>query len=411
MGALVQMLRTVLLQVVGLLTAAMGGMMFLFSFLRSVFSTTARKIWFGVAVLGVMVFVLASEIIPNAIEYPLFIRTFGPGEEHPGLPLKNVIHFFMAYDDFEKVEDIAASPTAIPKPIERDHPETVEVRLETKEVISEIAPDIFQNYWTFNNQVPGPFLRVRRGDRVHVEISNHETSLHPHNVDFHAVTGPGGGATVTTVYPGETKDFTFAALNPGLYIYHCAVPNVAVHMSHGMYGLILVEPEGGLPPVDKEFYVVQGELYATGKLGKTGLQVFDGEALMNGHPQYIVFNGKTGALMDTMQAKAGETVRIFVGNGGVNLVSSFHVIGEIFDRVYPEGAIGSPVEENIQTTLVPAGGAAIVEFKTEVPGRYILVDHALARLDRGAWGVLTVTGEENKAVFDGVPDARPMKGH
>lgn len=404
------MLRTVLLQAAGLLTALAGGIMFLFTFLRSAFSTTARKIWFSVALLGIAVFFLSSQVLPNTVEYPLFLKTFGPASD-PGLPFHNVLKFFRAYDDFERVADIAASPTDIPAPIERDHPETVEVKLETKEVIAEIAPGIFQNYWTFGGQVPGPFLRVREGDHVHVEIKNDPTSLHPHNVDFHAVTGPGGGATVTTVFPGETKDFSFAALRPGLYIYHCAVPNVAVHMTHGMYGLILVEPKEGLPPVDREFYVVQGELYTTGALGKSGLQVFDAEALLDGHPQYIVFNGRTGALVGNMEAKVGERIRIFVGNGGVNLVSSFHVIGEIFDRVYPEGGIGSDVHANVQTTLVPAGGASIVEFDVEVPGKYILVDHALARLDRGAWGAITVTGDENKEIFDGVPDTRPMMGH
>lgn len=410
MGPLIQMLRTVLLQLTGLLTALIGGLMFLRSFLRNVFSTTARKIWFGVAVLGMAIFFFTSQVLPNAVEYPLFLKTFGPAND-PGLPLTNVLKFFRAYNRFERVADIAASPTDIPAPIQRDHSETVEVRLKTKEVIAEIAPGIFQNYWTFDSQVPGPFLRVREGDRVNVEIKNDETSLHPHNVDLHAVTGPGGGATVTTVFPGETKNFSFTALRPGLYIYHCAVPNAAVHMTHGMYGLILVEPKEGLPPVDREFYVVQGEFYTTGALGKSGLQVFDAEAMLDGRPQYVVFNGRTGALVNNMEAKVGERIRIFVGNGGVNLSTSFHVIGEIFDRVYPEGGIGGEVHENIQTTLVPAGGTTIVEFGVEVPGKYILVDHALARMDRGAWGALTVTGNENKEVFDGVPDTRPMAGH
>lgn len=411
MGGVLQAIRSILIGGFGLIVALGSGLALLGGFLRPLVATRTRIVLIVSATLGLTLFFFSAQMVPNAIEYPLFVKTFGPASEHPSLPLKNVIRFFLAYDDFARVGDIAASPTTVPTPISRDHPETVEVKLETKEVLSEVAPGIVQNYWTFNEQVPGPMLRVRQGDRVHVELTNNKTSLHPHNIDFHAVTGPGGGATVTTVNPGETKDFTFTALNPGLYIYHCAVPNVAVHMAHGMYGLILVEPEGGLPPVDQEFYVVQGEFYATGKLGKTGLQVFDGEALMESRPQYVVFNGRTGALAENMQAKVGDKIRIFVGNGGVNLISSFHVIGEIFDEVYPEGAVGSETRKNIQTTLVPAGGATMVEFQVQVPGRYLLVDHALARLDRGVWGVLTVTGDENKAVFDGVSDTNPMPGH
>ena len=182
-------------------------------------------------------------------------------------------------------------------------------------------------------------------------------------------------------------------------------------MAHGMYGLILIEPEEGLPEVDKEFYVMQGEFYSAGNLGKYGLQVFDAKKMIDGHPEYIVFNGKTQALNGKMEVSVGDKVRLYVGNGGVNLISSFHVIGEIFDNVYPEAAIGSEPHRNIQTTLVPAGGASIVEFKVDIPGKYIIVDHALARLDRGAWGVMTAEGDEDKEVFDGAPDISGNSGH
>ena len=173
------------------------------------------------------------------------------------------------------------------------------------------------------------------------------------------------------------------------------------HLAHGLYGLILVEPKGGLPPVDKEFYVMQGEFYTSGALGRKGLQLFDAQAMLDGKPQYIVFNGKTGALSDNMNVKVGETVRIYVGNGGVNLISSFHVIGEIFDRVYREGDLVSAPARSVQTTLIPAGGAAVVEFKADYPGNYVLVDHALARMDRGAWGLLRVEGDADPMIFDG----------
>jgi nitrite reductase (NO-forming) len=410
MGQWFQFLRVVLLQMVGLAVAMGAGFTFVGTFFKNLFATKLRIFLFVVFLFGAGLFFISSQVLPNTIGYPLFMSTFGPSIS-PDLPLKNVWKFFRQLDNFERVDNIAADPANIPGPIERDYEEDVEVNLETTEVISEVAPGIFYNYWTFNNTVPGPFIRVREGDRVHVNITNNATSLHPHNVDFHAATGPGGGAVVSTVMPGETKRFSFKALNPGLYVYHCAIPNVAVHMTHGMYGLILVEPKEGLSKVDKEFYVVQGELYATGALGKEGLQVFDGQAMLDGHPKYLVFNGKTRALEKNMEANVGERVRIFLGNGGVNLTSSFHVIGEIFDTVYPEGGIGGEVHKNIQSTLIPAGGASIVEFGLEVPGNYMLVDHALARLDRGLWGVLRVTGAENKEIFDGVPDTRSMSGH
>jgi nitrite reductase (NO-forming) len=277
----------------------------------------------------------------------------------------------------------------------------VEVSLTTTEVIAEMADGTTINYWTFDNGVPGPFIRVRQGDTVRLTIHNDKTSLHPHNVDFHAVTGPGGGAAATIVAPGETKTFTFKALNAGLFVYHCAFGNPGLHMTHGMYGLILVEPEGGLPPADKEFYVVQGEFYSEGGLGREGLQLFDTQAYLDGKPQYIVFNGRTGALMENMNANVGETVRMYVGNGGVNLISNFHVIGEIFDRVYREGDLVTPPAEGLQTTLVPAGGAVMVEFTVDYPGNFILVDHALARVDRGAWGALHVEGEADPSIYEG----------
>jgi nitrite reductase (NO-forming) len=212
------------------------------------------------------------------------------------------------------------------------------------------------------------------------------------------VNGPGGGAAVTNVAPGESRSFRWKALQPGLYVYHCAQPNVSTHNAHGQYGLILVEPEGGLPKVDKEFYVMQGELYTKGKLGRKGLNVFDPDRLLVGDPTYVTFNGKVEEA-PRMKAKVGDRVRMYVGNGGVSLVSSFHVIGEIFDTVYPEAAIGSEPHRNVQTTILPAGGATIVEFTVDVPGKYVLVDHALARMNEGAWAVLEAEGEPNPEVF------------
>ncbi|MBI1969864.1 multicopper oxidase domain-containing protein, partial [Candidatus Woesearchaeota archaeon] len=246
--------------------------------------------------------------------------------------------------------------------------------------------------------VPGPFLRVREGDTVELTLTNHNSSIHNHSIDLHAVTGPGGGAVLTHVEPGQSKTMKFKALNPGLYVYHCATPNVPMHMANGMYGLILVEPKEGMPRVDKEFYVMQGELYTEGVMGEKGLQEFSVGKMLEEKPEYVLFNGRVHALVDyPLTANVGEKIRVYVGNGGVSKISSFHVIGEIFDTVYPEASTSTI--KNVQTTAIPAGGASIAEFQLEVPGKYVLVDHALARLDRGAWGLLQVEGSENPEIY------------
>ena len=291
---------------------------------------------------------------------------------------------------------------AVPPPISRDYPTRVIVNLETQELVGRLADGVDYTFWTFGGEVPGQFIRVREGDVVEFHLNNRPDSRMPHNIDLHAVTGPGGGATSSLVNPGESATFVFKALNPGLYVYHCATAPVGMHIANGMYGLILVEPEGGLPPVDREYYVMQGEFYTTGGYGEPGLQPFSMEKALAENPDYVVFNGAVGSLVgdNALTAAVGETVRLFVGNGGPNLISSFHVIGEIFDRVHVEA--GSAVTENVQTTLVPAGGATIVEFEIEVPGDYILVDHAIFRaFNKGALGILAVTGSADSEIYSG----------
>lgn len=308
--------------------------------------------------------------------------------------------------------DITRDPTDIPASVGSRGPEHIRIDLETVEVVGQLADGTTYSYWTFNGLVPGPFIRVRVGDTVEVHLKNNMTSSMAHSVDFHAVTGPGGGAVATQTKPGEETMFTFQALNVGLYVYHCATPMVADHISNGMYGMILVEPEGGLPPVDREFYVMQGELYTAQPFGTSGQLTRDTDKLLNEDPEYFTFNGASMALTTdahSLKAKVGETVRIFFGVGGPNFTSSFHVIGEIFDRVYDQASLTANPLTDVQTTLVPPGGATMVEFKLEVPGRYILVDHALSRLQRGLAGYLIVEGPDNPAVFDGV--AVPGSGH
>jgi nitrite reductase (NO-forming) len=293
-------------------------------------------------------------------------------------------------------------PPRVPAPIRRDHPAKVIVNLEVRELEMPISDGVTYTFWTFGGTVPGSFIRVRQGDTVEFHLRNHPDSKMPHNIDLHAVTGPGGGATSSFTAPGHESQFTFKALNQGLYVYHCATAPVGMHVANGMYGLILVEPPGGLPPVDREYYVMQGDFYTVGKYREKGLQPFDMQKAIEENATYVLFNGSENALVgdNALHAERGDRVRLYVGNGGPNLISSFHVIGEIFDKVFYEG--GTRYQENVQTTLVPAGGSAVVEFDLEVPGTYILVDHSIFRaFNKGALGMLKVDGADNKDVYTG----------
>ena len=288
--------------------------------------------------------------------------------------------------------ELAFAPN-VPPPIHRKHETRVVVDIEVKEVVAPIAGDSTYTFWTFGGHVPGPFIRVREGDTVELHLKNSPDNKMPHNIDLHAVTGPGGGAPRTFTAPGHQTEFTFQALRAGLFVYHCAAAPVGMHIANGMYGMILVEPPQGLPAADKEFYVMQGDFYTSGAYHAPGLQTFDMQKAIDEKPTYVLFNGAEGSLTgkNALHAKVGERIRIFVGNGGPNLVSSFHVIGEIFDRVYREG--GMTPETNVQTTLIPAGGASIVEFTARVPGDYAMVDHSIFRaFNQGAVGTLVVDG-------------------
>ncbi len=302
----------------------------------------------------------------------------------------------------EPIHATLTAPPNVPPPTNRSTPAKVIVDLEVREVEKEISEGVKYTFWTFGGTVPGSFIRVRQGDTVEFHLKNHPDSKMPHNIDLHAVTGPGGGAASSFTAPGHASQFTFKALNAGLYVYHCATAPVGMHVANGMYGLILVEPPEGLPKVDHEYYVMQGDFYTVGKYREKGVQPFDMQKAIEENPTYVLFNGSEGALIgdNALKAKAGETVRLYVGNGGPNLTSNFHVIGEIFDKVWTEG--GSHFQENVQTTLVPAGGSTIVQFKTEVPGTSVIVDHALFRaFNKGALGMIKTEGPENKAIYSG----------
>lgn len=301
------------------------------------------------------------------------------------------------------IAGVGALPVpAIALPIGKRPPMTLKMDLESREVVGTLADGSTYTFWTYAGSVPGPMLRARQGDTVEFTFRNAATSVVTHSIDLHAVTGPGGGAKATQVPPGGQASFSFQALNPGVYVYHCATPMVAHHISNGMYGLIVVEPPEGLAPVDREFYVMQGDIYTKGDRGQAGHQEFSLGKMLDENASYVVFNGSVGAVTgsNALKARVGERVRIFFGVGGPNVTSSFHVIGEIFDRVHPEGA--SEAFTNVQTTMVPAGGATIVEFTVEVPGTYALVDHSLGRLEKGAAGHLVVEGPEAPGVFRAV---------
>jgi nitrite reductase (NO-forming) len=310
----------------------------------------------------------------------------------------------------EDAVSIVHNPADVPPPVGDRGPMNHVVEMTAMEVDGILADGTTYRYMTFDGTVPGPMLRMRVGDTMELHIHNAMQSTLPHSIDLHAVTGPGGGAVFTQTLAGETSAFTFRALQPGLYVYHCATPSVAHHITSGMYGLILVEPVGGLPPVDREFYVMQGEIYTAQPMGTKGHLDFDYQAMLDERPQYFVFNGSANALATdeyALRANVGETVRIFFGVGGPNFISSFHVIGEIFDRVYNLASLTSDPLLDVQTTLVPPGGAVMVEFRLDVPGRYILVDHALSRLERGLAGYLYAEGADAPDIFssESLPEA------
>jgi nitrite reductase (NO-forming) len=302
----------------------------------------------------------------------------------------------------EPIKAVLTSPPHVPPATGRTTPAKVIVELEVIEKEMPISEGVTYTFWTFGGTVPGSFIRVRQGDTVEFHLKNAPDSKMPHNIDLHGVTGPGGGAASSFTAPGHASRFTFKALNAGLYVYHCATAPVGMHVANGMYGLILVEPPQGLSKVDREYYVMQGDFYTMGKYREKGLQAFNMERAIDEKPTYVLFNGSEGALTGdkALTAKTGESVRLYVGNGGPNLVSSFHVIGEIFDKVWYEG--GTHYQENVQTTLIPAGGAAMMEFHVEVPGSYVLVDHSIFRaFNKGAVAILKAEGPEDKAVYSG----------
>lgn len=343
------------------------------------------------------------------------IGSLSDGEIIPALTPK-------AEMDVATAVNTAVAPD-VPDPIDRSEQAIVEVHFEVVEGVSAIDPASGLEYDTWGYKVldapdsgvvvgtPGPIIRARVGDILRFTITNPAGNTHPHNVDFHAVTGQGGGAEKTTVAPGETATIEARLLYPGMFMYHCAYGDVPVHISHGMVGGILVDPENPLPEVDHEWYVVQSEYYTTG--AETGLVETDREAITNEQPTYVVFNGAKGAIAgdNALQMNVGERARFYFINAGLNLISSFHPIGSHWDKVYLEAALlNSPIRGS-QTTLIPAGGGTVVELVGRVPSTIILVDHALTRtFDKGALGMVVISGEENFEIFEAIGPEGPGEG-
>ena len=312
---------------------------------------------------------------------------------------------------------VAVAPE-MPPAITRTTPAIVDVAFELVENVATIDPASGTEFETWGYRVvdgadgvvvgtPGPVIRTRVGDVLRFTISNPADNAHPHNIDLHAVTGQGGGAADTTVAPGESTTIEARMLYPGFFMYHCAYGDVPSHISHGMYGGILVEPETPLPAVDHEWYVVQSEYYTTGD--PDGLVVEDRAALSAEAPTHVVFNGAVGAIAgdNALQMAVGERARIHFVNAGLNLDSNFHPIGSHWDRVYQEAALLNPPLRGSQTTLVPAGGGTVVEMVGQVPQTVVLVDHALARaFDKGAIGQVVISGAPDPELFDADPPDR-----
>ncbi|AWN17936.1 Copper-containing nitrite reductase [Salinisphaera sp. LB1] len=304
---------------------------------------------------------------------------------------------------------IAADARRVPQPITRDHAVHHDIELMAREVTACLDNGARFDFMTWNGQVPGPFLRVRQDDTVTLTLTSPSTNTRPHSIDLHAVYGTGGGSAATLVVPGgQSKAVRFKCLYPGAFIYHCAVPNLDEHISRGMFGMIVVEPHEGLPPVDREFYLGQHELYTREPFGSKGLLHFDDPAMIREQPHYVVFNGAvdgyTPDRLGRLHARVGETIRVFMVSGGPNLLSSFHPIGNVWARCWPQGALANPPLKYIQTQPVPPGSCFVGDMALPVPETIKLVDHALSRVvHQGLLAEIEVSGAPNPAVYNPSP--------
>jgi nitrite reductase (NO-forming) len=305
----------------------------------------------------------------------------------------------------QTVQGVKTVAPAVPPPVTRPDNRIVAYDLSVKETSAKIAPGLtYLSLWTFDGVVPGPVMRAKVGDVIRFTLHSDGKNVTSHNIDFHFVSGACGGCADTGVKPGEAKTIEVRALYPGLFMYHCAYNQdgnmAAVHIANGMYGFLIVDPAVPLPAVDHEFLLVESEFYVE-SAGK-GRGVCSLQDLMAENPSYIFFNGKSAELNPPLTIRVNDRVRLYVGRGGVNGFAAFHVIGAIFDKVYPDGGtLDAPREHGIQTVTVPAGGATIVEFVAPVPGKLTAVDHNLSRdYFKGLGQVINVQGSASPEIYE-----------
>ncbi|MBA3430961.1 MAG: multicopper oxidase domain-containing protein [Actinobacteria bacterium] len=253
------------------------------------------------------------------------------------------------------------------------------VTLEVTEETVEVADGIFINLWTFGGTVPGPVIRVTEGDTIHFKLVNKAQTAH--SMDFHAAELAPNRAYVD-VLPGKSFEFDWKAEQPGVFMYHCGTEPVLHHIGNGMYGTVIVEPQGGQLPPAREYALVQSELYFGGQDEVSDLSKMEAK-----DPDWIVFNGYTNQYVDDpLVADPGERVRLYLLNAGPSEWSAFHVIGALFDRTWQEGIVGGPA----QTISIAPSQGAIVEFTMEEGGMYPFVTHAFGDAVKGAIGTFKV---------------------
>jgi nitrite reductase (NO-forming) len=260
------------------------------------------------------------------------------------------------------------------------------LRLEMSHATVTVTPGVTYAAWTFGGAVPGPALRVRQGDTVDFTLVNKANI--PHSMDFHAAEIAPSKYYVN-VMPGDSLHYRWVARVPGSFMYHCGTAPVAMHIANGMYGALIVDPARARPAA-KEFVLVQSEFYLTAKPGQDGTHALDWERLLAVAPDHVVFNGRASQYAThPINVQPNELIRLYVVNAGPNRISSFHVVGGIFERVYDDATQTSPLT-GVQTVNVPVGGGAIFEMRLREPGDYPFVTHAFADATKGGVGVLRV---------------------
>jgi nitrite reductase (NO-forming) len=254
----------------------------------------------------------------------------------------------------------------------------------------EIAGGVKYEGWTFGGTVPGPTIRVREGDLVRIKVVN--KSPMPHSIDFHSARIPANIA-YRMINPGDSVSFEFIARDPGAYMVHCGTPPITMHIMQGMYFAIIVDPKNGWgTQADKEFVLVQSEFYTM--QNATGALIPDWNGAMAKQATHVVFNGRKFQYKDNpLTVDVGDRVRLFVVNAGPTFRSDFHVVGAVFDRVYPDGNPKNALE-GVQTQTIPAGGGAVFEtvFEADASGEglYPFVTHSFADAEKGAVGIIKV---------------------